>query len=149
MSFIFRTYSTSYCCCYKLMDPWNECVSEWECMWEWMSVRERVCGCTQTRVQILRNLQSGNHSFFNVLTCDLPLLLPWGRWIQSTSLHPISLRSILISSSQLHPGLQSGLFLSGPLKVFVCISCFCHVCCMPCPTLLPWFDHPNTIWWRS
>jgi hypothetical protein len=23
---IFMTYSTSYCCCYKLIDPWNVCV---------------------------------------------------------------------------------------------------------------------------
>jgi len=36
---IFMTYSTSYCCHYKLKDPWNVCV----CVWE--RERERECAC--------------------------------------------------------------------------------------------------------
>jgi hypothetical protein len=39
--------------------------------------------------------------------------ISWTRWIQSTTFHPIALRSIQISSSHLCLGLPSGLFPSG------------------------------------
>jgi len=44
--------------------------------------------------------------------------LPWTRWIQSTTFHPISLRSIIILFSYLHLRLPSGPFISGfPTKI--------------------------------
>jgi hypothetical protein len=42
-----------------------------------------------------------------------PLVSILHKWIQSKPSDPISLRSILIQSSHLHPGLKSGLFHSG------------------------------------
>jgi hypothetical protein len=68
-------------------------------------------------------------------------------WIQSTSSHPITLSYILISTSDLRLGLSSGNFPS----VFQPTYCM-DFSSIPCllrapPIILPWFDHPNNIWW--
>jgi len=66
--------------------------------------------------------------------------LSWITLIQSTTSHPVSLRSILISS-HVHLGLPSGLFPSG----LPTISPKQAIC--PCPSYAPWLVHPNSIWW--
>jgi hypothetical protein len=61
---------------------------------------------------------------------------------------PISLRSILIPSSNLRLGLPSCLLsfrLSHQNPVHV--SPFSHACHMPRPPHSPWFVLPNIIWW--
>jgi len=50
--------------------------------------------------------------------------LSWARWIQSTLIHPIYLRSILILLSHVRPSLQSGLF---PLSFQTKILCICYL----------------------
>jgi hypothetical protein len=59
---------------------------------------------------------------------------------------PISLRSILISSSHLHLGLPSCLFPSGFPTKSCALSFLSHACHMSCPPHSPWFDLPNDIW---
>jgi hypothetical protein len=51
----------------------------------------------------------GTQRFITVFTTCLQWSLSWARWIQSTSSHPISLRSILILSSHLRLGLPNSL----------------------------------------
>jgi len=52
----------------------------------------------------------GTRRFITVFTTARHWSLPWTRWIQSTTSHPITLRSILILSYNLRLGLPSGLF---------------------------------------
>jgi hypothetical protein len=72
--------------------------------------------------------------------------LSWANWIHSTLPQPISLRSILISSSHLCLGLPSGLLPSGfPTKtLYTFLSS--HACHMSRPPHSPWLDLPNDIW---
>jgi hypothetical protein len=66
--------------------------------------------------------------------------------IQSTPLHPISLRSIFILLA--HLGL--GLFASGfPTKILMSTHPSCpHTCYMPCQSHPHWLDHFNYMWRR-
>jgi len=60
-----------------------------------------------------------------------------------TSPYPISLLFILLLSSYIWLGFQSGPFPSGfPIKTFVCSFHLSHACCSP------WFDQSVNIWWR-
>jgi hypothetical protein len=77
--------------------------------------------------------------FITVITRGHHLSLSWATWIQSTLPKPISLRSILISSSHLYLG-----FLTKMLYAFLISQQF-YTLHPPHP---PWFDHPNNIWWR-
>jgi hypothetical protein len=59
-----------------------------------------------------------SRSFITVFRRDRHWSLSWARWIQSIPLHPISLRSILLSSSHLRQCHPSCLFLSRfPTKI--------------------------------
>jgi hypothetical protein len=66
-------------------------------------------------VQPLKNRPAfyGTRRFNTVFTIALHWCLSWAIYLQSTTSHPISLRSILILSTHLRPGLPSGLFPSG------------------------------------
>jgi hypothetical protein len=82
--------------------------------------------------------------------CSLPcsqepctFALSWAKCIQSTTLHPISVRSILILLSHLH----SALFPSGSQQKYI-ISHISHTCYMSRPPHSPRFDRPSNIWWR-
>jgi hypothetical protein len=56
--------------------------------------------------------------------------LSWVRWIQSTSFHPVSQRSILVFSSHLQVGLRNGYSLYAYLpEIFTHFSCpVCALC---------------------
>jgi hypothetical protein len=69
----------------------------------------------------------------------------WVRWIQSTISHPISLRTILLSSYHFLPNDSS---LQVYQKSIVCISHISHAYYMPRPPHPPLFDHSNNIWWN-
>jgi hypothetical protein len=64
--------------------------------------------------QLVKKFSSsyGTRMFITVFTAARHLSLSWARCIQSTTSHHISLRCILILSSNLHLSLSSGLFLS-------------------------------------
>ena len=68
-----------------------------------------------TGLQLLKKFPAfyGTRRFITALTSVRHLSLSWASPIQSTTPHPTSWRHILISSSQLCPGLPSGLFPSG------------------------------------
>jgi hypothetical protein len=61
-------------------------------------------------------------------------------------LKPISLRSILILSSDLYLRLQIGIFASGSNQNVVCISHFLRACYMPSPSNASSLEHPNNVW---
>jgi hypothetical protein len=65
-------------------------------------------------VQLLKNLPAfyGTRRFMTVFTTAFHWSLHWARSIQSIPSHPISLRCILITSTNLCLGLPSGLFHS-------------------------------------
>jgi hypothetical protein len=48
---IFMTYSTSYCCHYKLKDPWNICIYELDKRAHGCIVKAGVCVVTPVSVQ--------------------------------------------------------------------------------------------------
>jgi hypothetical protein len=89
----------------------------------------------------------GTQRFITVLTRASQRSVPRTRWIRSTPPRPIYVSCILILSSHLQPGLQSGLFPSDfPIKtLYVFLSHMCAVHCPTQPTTPPWFDHPNNI----
>jgi hypothetical protein len=61
----------------------------------------------------------GAKSFITVFTRAYHWSLPWDRWIQSTTSHPISIIPILILSSYLRLGLPTGSFPSGFLTIIL------------------------------
>jgi hypothetical protein len=65
------------------------------------------------------------------------------RCSQSTSFHPIFLRSILKLSPYLHLCLPSYLLFRLFDQNFVCISHHSHACYLPRPPHSPWFYRPN------
>jgi hypothetical protein len=69
--------------------------------------------------QSLKNLPTfyGTWSFITVFTRALHWSVSWARSILSITLHPLSLRSILILSSRLCLGLPSRLFPSGLMRM--------------------------------
>jgi hypothetical protein len=93
-------------------------------------------------VQLLENFPTfyGTKRFITVLIRVLYWSLTWARSNQSIPSHPISLRSILILSTQLCLGLHSVSFwLSHQYPIW--IPPLSHSCYMPCPPHLPWLDH--------
>jgi hypothetical protein len=76
--------------------------------------------------------------FITAFTTARHRSLSWPRWIHSTPSQPVSVRSILIPSSDLRLGLPNGLFPSGFHP-----SNACH---MPRPPHSPWSDLPIDIW---
>jgi len=70
---------------------------------------------------------SGTWRFITVFTSAHHWSLSWARWIQSTTSHAISVRSIQIPSSHLCPDLLSGFFPLGFLTKILGAS---H---LPCP----------------
>jgi hypothetical protein len=66
----------------------------------------------------------------------------WTSWIQFTTSHYVSLRSVLILCFHLCLGLPSGFFLSGfPTRTFYSfVMCSTHAVC-------PRLDHPNNFRW--
>jgi hypothetical protein len=89
--------------------------TKWNAVHDCGALLEKV-----TVVQLVKELPAsyGTRRFTIVLTRVRHWSLPWARWIHSTLSHPISLRFIIILSSDLRPGLPSGLFPSGfPTKI--------------------------------
>jgi hypothetical protein len=66
-------------------------------------------------VQLLKNFAPfyGTRRFITVFTRAIHWSLTWAKSIQSIPSHPISLRSILMSSAHLHLCIPSGLFRPG------------------------------------
>jgi len=94
----------------------------------------------------------GSQRFISFFTTDHNLSLPWGRCIQSTPTHPISLRFILILSSHLHLGFLSGPFLQvlepnvwKHFHLFICATCPKHfiLVYLITPTI---FDEAHKLW---
>jgi hypothetical protein len=83
-----------------------------------------------------------------VFTRALHWSLSWARSIQSIPSHSISLRSILILSTNLRLGLPSRLFPSGFPPIFYRQSSAPHSCYMPCQSNPPWLDNSNYTWRR-
>jgi len=105
---------------------------------------------TNSMEQIL-SWEENNHSdsqgrFITVFTTSRHWSLSWARYTHSTRSHTIYLKSLLILSYHLRPGLPSGLFHPGsPIKssyAFL-ISRVLH----SCPSHSPWVHRPNYIWW--
>jgi hypothetical protein len=97
-------------------------------------------------VQLLKNFPTfnGTWRFITVFTKALHWSLFWARSIQSVTPHPISLRSILILSTDLSLGFPSGLFRSGfPIKILYTFLFSPHSCYMTLPSHPPWLDHSN------
>jgi hypothetical protein len=87
--------------------------------------------------------------FITVFRRERHWSLSWARCIQSTTSHPISLRSILILSCHLHLPLPNGLIPSGfPIKIFLCMFHVSHTCYMPRLSHANLFDHTNNVWWN-
>jgi hypothetical protein len=86
-------------------------------------------------VQPLKNFPAfyGTRMFNTVFTRTLRWSLSWAISIQSTPVHPISLRSILILSTHLRLGLPSGHY---------------HSCYMPRSSHPSWLDYSNYTWRR-
>jgi len=63
----------------------------------------------------------------------------------TTALH-LSLPHPTVSSSHLSPGLPSVRFPSD-FTTKNLLSLLPHTCHMSSPSRLPWFDHPNNVWW--
>ena len=88
----------------------------------------------------------GTRRFITTFTSARHLSLSWAISIQSVPPHPTSWISILILSSHLLLGLQSGLFPSGfPTKTLY--KPLLHTLYMPCPSHSSRFYHPNNIGW--
>jgi hypothetical protein len=67
--------------------------------------------------------------------------------VQSTSFHPISLRSVLILFSYPTPkSSYCSLSLRFPNQNLVCISFHIHTCHIPRPSHTPWFEYTNKFW---
>jgi hypothetical protein len=81
-----------------------------------------------------------------VFTRALHWFLSWARSVQSTPLHSVSLRSILIPSKHLLSSLPMVSFVLYFLPVSYMHSCSPHLCYMPCPSNHPWLDHSTYIW---
>jgi len=64
-------------------------------------------------------------------------------WMQSTPSHPIPIWSVLISSQLLPRYFEWSFPFRLADKNSTHFSSLPHV---PCPSHLPWFDHPNNIW---
>jgi hypothetical protein len=84
-------------------------------------------------------------SLITLFTRAIHLSLSWARWIQSMPLHPISLWSILILSTQMRLGLTSGLFFFFGFRIKL-QSSSPHSCYMPCQSLPSWLYHSYFIW---
>jgi hypothetical protein len=84
----------------------------WYCLlttWSWGLLERSLVVGTLNSFPAFYGTQRSNTEF----TRALHLSLSWARPLQSTSPHPTSTRSILISSNRLCLGLPSGLLLSG------------------------------------
>jgi len=110
-------------CCIVVTDPyfaWNPNLTTW-----WTKVLpdklivtqliKKFPACYSTRRLNIVFIRAGHWS------------LPWARWIRSTCSHPFSLRSILMLSFHLLPGLLSGLFSPGFLS-----KLYTHLSFLPC-----------------
>jgi len=90
----------------------------------------------------------GTWRFITMFTRAHHLSLSWARWIQSTTSHTISLRSILILSSDPCLGFLScsSLYIFQP-KYCMHFSSLSHAHYMPCSFHPPWLDHPDNVLW--
>jgi hypothetical protein len=77
---------------------------------------------------------------------DIGLSLQWVILNQSTSSHPVYLRSIFILSSHLRLGLPGGLFPSDCPTTILYAFLISYACYMSRPFHSPWFDHLNNIY---
>jgi len=86
----------------------------------WLTPYSRDLLDKQIVTQIIKKFPAryGNWIFIPMFITACHWSLSWARWIQSSSSHPSSLRSILILSSHLRLGLPNSLFSSGfPIKI--------------------------------
>jgi hypothetical protein len=92
----------------------------------------------------------GSRRFITSFTGARHLSLSRAGSIQSIPPNPTSWRSILILSSHLRSGLQSGLFPSGfHTKTLFAPLLSPHTCYMPCPSHSSRFNQPNNIGWGA
>jgi hypothetical protein len=77
-----------------------------------------------------------------------PWTLSWGRWIQFIFSNTILQISLVIQSFHLRLGLPSGLYPSAPtLNISYLFNISLKHATHPHQSHLPWFNHPNNIWW--
>jgi hypothetical protein len=108
----------------------------WVLRHNWLTPWSRVCLEKLVVTQLVKKFPAfyGTRRFITVFTRARHWSLSWARCIQSTTFHPISLKSSLISS-HLRPGLPSGLFSFGfSDQNFICVSYLSHMCCMSLPS---------------
>jgi hypothetical protein len=76
--------------------------------------------------------------------------LSWARTVQSTPLHPMSFRSVLIWATHLRLGRPSCLFPSiFPTEILCYVPGLVQAWYMPCSSHPPWLDVSNLLWFSS
>ena len=123
------------------------------CVWESYSTTEiwksilinSMDQCPSWEANSSSTSQEVKHIFSN--TKSPPLVPVLHQSEKSIHFNSISVKSLLILASYLHPGLPTVLFPSSCPTEILYTFLLPHTCHMTCPSHAPWYEHPNNIWW--